>query len=95
MKFIFIFVGIYYPIIITNKIIKNKPLPVSDEKWQKTASTRKDFQELCKFNLNISEEEFVKKFRATYFPGALDYPNIEIGGNTYFLVDPQEFKKES
>lgn len=78
---------------IMNKILNNEELPISDEKWLRTAYTRKEFQELCKLNLDMSKEELAKRLKATYFLGALDYPNIEIGGKKYLLVDPKELEK--
>ncbi len=79
---------------IMDIIIKGKDLPISSENWHRDAYTRKDFQDLCRLSLQMPEEELVKRLKATYFAGARDYPNIEIGGKIYLLVDPKELKKE-
>lgn len=78
---------------IMDIIVKGERLPSSSEKWERIAYTRKDFQELCKLRLNMSEEELTRRLKATYFSGARDYPNIEIGGKTYLLVDSDEFQE--
>lgn len=77
---------------IMEKILNNEGLPQSSENWERTAYTRREFQELCKLDLDLSEEELVIRLKATYFPGALDYPNIEVGGKRYLLVDMEEFE---
>jgi methionyl-tRNA formyltransferase len=81
---------LFYEII--KKILNNEELPKTSEKWERMAYTRKDFQDLCKLDFDISEKEAAKRLKATYFPGALDYPNIEIAGKRYLLVNPEEFE---
>jgi len=76
---------------IMDFILNEKELPKSSEKWAREAYTRIEFQELCKMSLTMSKEELIKRIRATYFPGALDYPSIELGGKKYFLIDSKEF----
>ena len=78
---------------IMDLILKNEELPQSSEHWHRAAYTRKEFQELCKLKLDMPEEELLKRLKATYFPGALDYPNINIGGRKYLLVDSEEINK--
>ncbi len=80
---------LFYKII--DIILKEEDLPVSNENWERKAYTRKEFQEFCKLDLTMSEEELSKKLRAVYFPGALDYPNIEIKKNKFFLIKAQEY----
>ncbi len=77
---------------IFEKILKKEELTQSTKNWERTAYTRREFQELCKLNLEMSKEELAKRLKATYFPGALDYPNIEIGRTRYFLVKSEEFE---
>jgi len=79
---------------VMDRLIKGEELPRSDEKWARRPFTRKEFQELCKLRLDMSEDEFSRRLKATYFPGALDYPNIKVGGKVYYFVDPDEFNKE-
>ena len=74
-------------------ILSGKELPKSSENWEQDAYTRKEFQELCHISLNMGEDELKRRLRATYFPGALDYPNIKIGEKYYILVESQEFEE--
>jgi len=84
--------ALFYEMI--NYIIEGEELPKSNESWSREPYKRTDFQELCTLNLEMSEEELAKRLNATYFPGALDYPNIKIGDKIYFLVDPKEIKNK-
>ncbi len=77
---------------IMDIILKNKELPKSTETWHRTAYTRREFQDFCKLSLDMPKEELARRLKATYFSGAIDYPNIEIGGKSYLLVDPEEFQ---
>ena len=79
---------------IMDIILKNKELPKSTEVWHRTAYTRREFQDLCKLSLDMPKEELARRLKATYFSGAIDYPNIEIGGKSYLLVDPKEFQNK-
>lgn len=72
---------------IIDLINEGKELPTSDEQWQKKPYTRKEFQKLCKITKDMSLEEKQKRFRATYYPGARDFPYIEENGKKIAITE--------
>ena len=55
--------------------IKNSNLPESDIKWVKYYSG-KDFRKLCEITFDMSDEEVMRRIRATYYKGAKDCPYL-------------------
>lgn len=78
---------------IFEDMIQNKPLPTSEEQWSRKPYTRKDFQELCRVTRDMDDGEIKRRIRATYFPGAIDLPYIEIAGNKFILKNEPTYKK--
>ncbi len=70
------------------EIIRNREeLPVSSETWKRKPFTRKDLQALCRMSCDMPAEEIERRVAATYFPGAMDSPYIEVKGMK-FLYRP-------
>lgn len=53
---------------IVHIICDNKPLPESDEKWQRPAFTRKQLEDLCYVDNTMSEREINLRIHATDYP---------------------------
>jgi len=66
---------------IMSKIIKNEPLPSSEESWSKKPFTRKQFNQLGIINLSMTDEEVTRRVRATSY--GLFKPTIEIAGHIF------------
>jgi methionyl-tRNA formyltransferase len=66
---------------IMSKIIKNEPLPSSEEIWSKKPFTRKQFNQLGIINLSMTDEEVTRRVRATSY--GLFKPTIEIAGHIF------------
>lgn len=66
---------------IMSKIIKNEPLPSSEESWRKKPFTRKQFNQLGIINLSMNDEEVTRRVRATSY--GLFKPTIEIAGHIF------------
>lgn len=58
----------YYKIM--EYIIKDKELPVSNEKWMRKPYKRKELNELCKINSNMDLDEVKRRIKAVTFPDA-------------------------
>lgn len=52
---------------IASLLIEEKQLPQSNEKWTRTAYTRKDLTALCKITPDMSEEEIERRIKATTY----------------------------
>ena len=83
-------VQLFYEII--DLILKNKPLPRSNEKWAKIFYNKNKLQELCKITLDMPENEIKKRIHASYFPGGPDYPYIEVNGKRLLVLDYREIE---
>ena len=70
---------------IIDMILKDIELPISSHQWSKLR-TRKEFQELCRCDLSMSEEELLKRVKACYFPDALDLPYLQLKEKKVFLL---------
>lgn len=75
--------ALFYEVMGT--ILQGQPLPVSEEKWNPKATTRKQFDQLNEINTDMSPGEVEKRIRATSF-GKFQ-PFIELHGHIF------EFKK--
>lgn len=54
---------------LVDYIKQNNNLPPCSEVWKRKAYTRKELENLCKIDINMSTEEIDKRIRATYYPG--------------------------
>ena len=54
--------------IVMNKIISKKKIIISKEKWTRKPFRKKDLEELCKINFNMSAAEIKKRVNATFYP---------------------------
>jgi methionyl-tRNA formyltransferase len=78
--------SLFYDII--SDIIRGRPLPSSDETWQRKPYTRTELNALCKTLPDMPLEEIKRRIKATSFPGMPGaYIEIEgvkftISGNT-------------
>lgn len=68
---------------IVSMIIEGRTLPVSEEKWTRRPSTRKQFEELRRITPDMSKEEIVKRTRATNF--GVWKPTVELQGFVFEL----------
>jgi len=75
--------ALFYDIMST--LWKGNSLESNGETWKRKAYTRKDFQEFCKIEVLCTDDNLERKLRASYFPGALDAPNIEVAGKKWRL----------
>lgn len=53
---------------LIQKIITSQPLPFSEEKWVREPFTRKDLNELCRITGEMSNQEVLRRIKATSFP---------------------------
>lgn len=58
-----------------------KSLPQSEEKWLRKPYTRKELNQLCEINLQMSEAEALRRIKATTYDKAWAY--VKIGGKTF------------
>ena len=67
---------------IFSKILKNDPLPKTDEVWTRKPYRLKDLNALKRIELNMSPEEIQRRIRAVTYPG---YPGayVEIDGQRF------------
>jgi methionyl-tRNA formyltransferase len=78
-------IKLFYDII--DLIKDGKELPTSKRKWKKRPYTRKDLQEICEINLDMSQKEILKRIRATYYPKGPDFPHIVINDKKLVLKE--------
>jgi methionyl-tRNA formyltransferase len=64
-------------------IVAGKPLAVSEEKWTRTAFTRKEFDKLGRITIEMDPAEIARRVRATSF--GIYQPVVEVGGFTFEL----------
>lgn len=64
-------------------VLRGEPLPVSDDKWNPKATTRKQFEQLNELTTDMSPGEVEKRIRATSF-GKFQ-PFIELHGHIFEL----------
>lgn len=48
-------------------MLKEEPLPVTDEHWTRKPFTRKQLNELCHIRPEMSEEEIERRIKATTY----------------------------
>jgi methionyl-tRNA formyltransferase len=69
---------------IVSGILENKPLPLSEETWQRKPYKRKELNELCKITPDMLSEEIKKRIQSTSFPG-MPGAYVEVGGYKFML----------
>lgn len=79
---------------IMYKILLKEELKPSGEKWKRKATTRKDLENLCRIDPNMSQEEIKRRIRATYYPN-MPGPFIELDNFKFYFVkkDNESFIK--
>jgi len=70
---------------VMNHIIESNTLPVSKESWTRKPFTRKQLDDLATISPNMSEEEIIKRIRATTF--GQWKPIVKIKDFTFELQD--------
>lgn len=74
---------------IIEVISEGRDLPVSDEHWTRRAYTRRELNELCRIESEMSEREIKRRIRATVFPNAPG-PFIELYGARFEYRAPSD-----
>lgn len=70
---------------IIDIVLKEQPLPLTDEQWTRKPFTRKQLNELCHIRPEMSEEEIVKRIKATTYKTHWAY--TKIGNHIFKLQD--------
>ena len=73
---------LFYEII--SGLLEDKPLPKSEETWQRDPYKRKELNELCEISPDMLTEEVKKRIQATSFPG-MPGAYVKIGGYKFML----------
>lgn len=66
-------------------IMQNKPLPVSEERWQRKPFLRKELNELCRLTPDMNSKEIERRIKATHY--ITDWAYFDVGGKIYKLSD--------
>jgi methionyl-tRNA formyltransferase len=67
-------------------IKQDEPLPISDEKWSRTAYRMKDFNALKRITFDMDDAEIQRRIRATTYPG-FEGAFIEIAGSKFIFKE--------
>ncbi len=68
---------------VVGQILRNEPLPSSEETWTRKPFSRKEFNELSVIKPTMTAEEIERRVRATSYEGF--QPIIEISGHVFEL----------
>lgn len=74
--------AMFYDII--SMILRGEALPTSEERWTRTAYTRKDLDALKVVTPDMDEAEVARRIRATTYPG-WDGARMELHGRRFYL----------
>jgi methionyl-tRNA formyltransferase len=72
---------------ILENILLARSLPESKENWTRAPYTRRELNDLCRIDTEISEREMHRRIRATVFPNAPG-PYIELHGVRFDYCKP-------
>ena len=78
--------GKYLPSLLAGNILSPNP----NLEWAGKKRSRKDFLDLCRIDLDISEEEFTRRHRACQMPGYSNLYTTIQGRRFYMTIDPTE-----
>ena len=54
---------------VMDYIIKNKRLPICEQRWERKPYTRKELEELCVVTPDMTRKEIEKRIKSTTYPG--------------------------
>ena len=66
------------------------PLPSIDLKWSGHIWTKKDFEQICRLNLDLSKEELEKRLHAFGSSDGINLPHLVIDKSRYFVAEPDD-----
>ena len=74
---------------VFSKILKDEPLPVTDETWTRKPYRRKDLNALKRIELDMSPEEIRRRIRASAYPNSSG-AYVEIAGQRFEYTPERE-----